>query len=84
MIDWISVNTLLPTTYEDKDEDGIIHKRSYPVLVWDGSDDEPIAIGVYEDGKWYAFGIAQYGITHWATLYDPNGNIIKGDFRGGW
>lgn len=84
MIEWISVHDKLPPMHEAKDEDGYTYHVSAPLLVWDGSEDEPVAIGTYEDGQFFAFGIAQYTVTHWAPINDPEGKIVNGDFRGGW
>ena len=84
MIEWISVKDKLPDMHEEKDEDGAIYHVSDTLLCWDGDEQDPIAIGVYEGGKWYANGVGQPDVTHWALINDPEGKIVNLDCRCGW
>ena len=81
-INWISVQRLLPIEKPRRDEDGYSYTASDAVLVWDGDPKEPIALGCLQEGKWYANGVGQPDITHWAYLNDPQGNPVEIEYMG--
>lgn len=84
MIEWISVNDETPKMHEEKDDDGRIYHVSNIILCWNGDEEEPIAAGVFEDGKFFANGVSQPNVTHWAYINRPESAeekqvILSGD-----
>ena len=76
MISWISVKDRPPKTHKEVDEDGYEYDISSLILVWDDDEDEPLGVGVYEDGKFYINGVATYTVTHWAHINRPDGHLL--------
>ncbi len=76
MITWISVKDRLPKTHKEVDEDGVEYNTSDLILVWDNDEEEPLGVGVYEDGKFYIGGVSSENVTHWAHINRPDGHLI--------
>lgn len=84
MITWIPVEKDLPKQIPNFDDDGNEFKSSDVVLIWTTDKDEPIALGCYQDDKWFVNGIANNGetVTHWAFINGPDGHLLKLEYYG--
>ncbi len=75
MITWISVKDGLPKTHKEV-IDGVECNTSGLILIWDNDEEEPLGVGVYEDGKFYISGVGTEKVTHWSYINRPDGHLI--------
>lgn len=80
MITWIPVQQELPKMHKAIDGDGREYQISHMLLLWDGADDRPIAVGCLEDGQWYSDGLLCNKVTHWAYINEPDGHILQQEY----
>lgn len=76
MITWISVKDKLPKTHKEINDDGVEYVTSNLILIWDNNEEEPLGVGVYEDGQFCIDGLGVKNVTHWAHINRPDGNLI--------
>ena len=82
MIEWISIDEELPKMHIEIDDDGREFETSNLILIWDGYEEQPLGVGVYEDGVFYIEGLGTHKAEYWAYINKPDGDILQQAYSG--